>query len=84
MVANEAWPRPPSRSLEPAPPAIASVNGVRSCAEALEQGERERAALTENAVALARECLKEAITLEDAQIGRAMIASPRRKRIATI
>ena len=60
-----------------------STNGeiVHSFAEALELGERERSALSDGAVALARACLREAISLEEAEI-RAARSSPRRKHLS--
>jgi len=77
----DAWPRPPSKPLEMG----VSTNGeiVHSFAEALELGERERSALSDGAVALARACLREAISLEEAEIRAARAASPRRKHLGT-
>lgn len=75
----DAWPRPPSKPFEMG----VSTNGeiVHSFAEALELGERERSALSDGAVALARACLREAISLEEAEI-RAARSSPRRKHLS--
>lgn len=83
---SEAWPQPPSQShegrrnksldgtsREPQPPSITTANGstVRSFAEAAALGETERVALTDCAVALARTCLREAVSLEKASVDEA-------------
>lgn len=83
--APQVWPRPASSfdtgQLQPVPPG--SGHGIRSFSDALEQGERDRAALTDGAIALARACLKEAVAIE-ASDARGSAASPRRKRLATV